>query len=193
MDLRLRYREGHFAPGEAAAITEVSLNLQRDWRSQGLLKAREGGQASFTPRELAEMRIMVKLRGLGLPLPLCRQAAEDAAPGVIFAALANHLDKALAVDAPPEVAAEFIKALEKTTDAGYLYTLSDITNTDRVYRYALIQNGECSLLYEVGEDVMSETDEVAGLIHLWGVSKAIVDAASRPLFTLVVPASFRKG
>ena len=46
MDFSLRYREGQFSPADAAAITGVALHLQRDWRSQGLLKAREGGRAT---------------------------------------------------------------------------------------------------------------------------------------------------
>lgn len=191
MDLRLRYRDGQFSPSEAAAITGVALHLQRDWRSQGLLQAREGGRASFSPRELAEMRVMVKLRGLGLPLPEARTAAEEAAPGVIFAALANHPKRALAVDAPPDQAADYLKMLEQESNAGYLQTLADLPVMKDAYRYALIKDGECLLLHTLGEDVMGDEEEVAGLIHLNGIARAIVDAAPRPLFTLVVPRGFR--
>lgn len=125
---------------------------QRDWRSQGLLQAREAGRASFSPRELAEMRVMVKLRGLGLPLPEARSAAEDAAPGVIFAALANHPKMALAVDAPPDQAADYLKMLEQESDAGYLQILADLPEMKQAYRYAVIERGKCSLLPTLGED-----------------------------------------
>lgn len=193
MDLRLRFREGQFSPAETAAITGLSLSLQRDWRSQGLLRARETGRASFSPRELAEIRVMVKLRGLGLPLPASRKAAEEAAPGVVFAALANHRERALAVDAPPEEANAYLKALEAEADAGYLLTLSDLPAIEGLYRHALIENGECFLLRALGDDVMSEDVEAAGLINLWAVARAIVEAAPRPLFTVIVPAGFRAG
>ena len=63
------HRQDEFTPSEAAAITGLSLTLQRDWRSQGHLRPRTSGRAIFSPRELAEMRMMMKLRGLGLPLP----------------------------------------------------------------------------------------------------------------------------
>ena len=79
--ISLRYREGQFTPSETAAITGTPLHLQRDWRSQGLLRARQGGRASFTPRELAEMRLMMRLRGLGVSLSDAKRAAVEAAPG----------------------------------------------------------------------------------------------------------------
>lgn len=191
MDFSLRYREGQFSPADAAAITGAALHLQRDWRSQGLLKAREGGRASFTPRELAEMRLMVKLRGLGLPLPEARKAAEEAAPGVIFAALANHPEKALAVDGPADVAGAYIKSLEDKSDEGYLQVLSDLPATERGYRFAVIEEGRCSLLKELNDDTVDNVVEVAGLINLWAVARAIAEAAPRPLFTLVVPRGLR--
>ncbi len=134
---------------------------------------------------------MVKLRGLGLPLPASRTIAEEAAPGVVFAALANHRDTALEVEAPPELASAYLQALEAETDAGYLLTLSDLPAVEGLYRHALIENGGCFLLRALGDDVMSEDVEAAGLINLWAVARAIVEAAPRPLFTVVVPASFR--
>ena len=36
------------------------------------------------------MRMMMKLRGLGLPLPDSREIAEQTAPSIVFAALMNH-------------------------------------------------------------------------------------------------------
>lgn len=190
MELSLRYREGQFSPSEAAAITGVAVHLQRDWRSQGLLKAREGGRASFTPHELAEMRVMVKLRAYGLALPESRKVAKQAAAGVIFAALANHQEKALAVDAPREVAAEYLSALEKMSDDGYLAILSDLPEGDRGYRYAIIENGGCTLLKELKDEAVDDDVEVAGLINLSAVARAVVEAAPRPLFTLILPRGF---
>jgi len=61
----------------------------------------------------------------------------------------------------------------------------------QVFRHALIENGECFLLKALGEDAVGEDVEVAGLINLWAVARSIVEAAPRPLFTLVVPRNFR--
>lgn len=191
MKYSLRYRETQFSPSEAAAITDVALHLQRDWRSQGLLKAREGGRASFTPRELAEMRLMVKLRAYGLSLADSRRVAEEAAPGVIFAALADRRSKALAVDAPENLATAYLEALERGSDDGYLALLSDLSESDRGYRYAVIENGRCSLLKELNDDAVDEDVEVAGVINLSAVARAMVEAAPRPLFTLLLPRDFR--
>lgn len=190
MDLRLSYREERFTPSEAAAMTGLSLTLKRDWRSQGHLKARESGRASFSPRELAEMRVMMKLRSLGLPLPESRRIAEEAATSVVFAALPNHRDKTLTVEAAPDRAAAYIDRLERETNGGYLGAMADLGGVEALYRHALLEGGRGILLRTLDDDVM-EGVEAAGLVNLWAVAAAIAEAAPRPLFTLIVPASLR--
>lgn len=185
--ISLRYREGQFTPSETAAITGIPLHLQRDWRSQGLLRAREGGRASFTPRELAEMRLMMRLRGLGVSLADARRAALEAAPGVIFAALADHPSRTLTADGTAEESAAYIKALERAGDQDYLLILAELESMNQVYRHAFIEDGECRLLHGLSEDAANETVEAAGLINLWAVAGAIAEATPRPLFTLVIP------
>lgn len=191
MKLDLRYREGQFTPSETMAITGVALHLQRDWRSQGLLRPREGGRASFSPRELAEMRLMVKLRTLGLPLVEARCVAEEAAPGVVFAALANEPKKALVIEGSDDQASAYRAALEQEADENYLLLLADLPTMQHVYKYALVENGKCHLLKTLDEDAMDDDAEVAGLINLWAIARAIVGEIPRPLFTLIVPRNFR--
>lgn len=185
--ISLRYREGQFTPSEAAAITGTPLHLQRDWRSQGLLRAREGGRASFTPRELAEMRLMMRLRSLGVSLPDAKRAAVEAAPGVVFAALADHQPRTLAVDASKQEADAYIESLEKAGDHAYILTLAEIDGMGQVYRHALIEDGQCRLVHALSEDAADESFEAVGLINLWAVAAAIAKLAPRPLFTLVAP------
>jgi hypothetical protein len=182
-----RFREGQFSPSEAAAITGLSLTLQRDWRSQGHLRPRTGGRASFSPQELAEMRVMVKLRGLGLPLPESRRIATEAAPSVVFVALANHSDKTLAVEAPAGGAEDYIEALEKETNDGYLCMLANLAARDGLYRYAILEGGGCKLLVTIDDDVVGEDTEAAGLIKLWACARFIAESSPRPLFTLIAP------
>lgn len=185
--ISLRYRESHFSPSEAAAITDTPLHLQRDWRGQGLLRARQGGRASFTPRELAEMRLMMRMRGLGVSLPASRRAAVEAAPGVVFAALSEYQRRTLAVEGAGDEAAAYIRALEQTGDHAHLLILAELESMSQVYRHAVIENGECRLLHALSEDAADETVEAAGLINLWAVAAAIAHATPRPLFTLVPP------
>ncbi|MCV0414936.1 MAG: helix-turn-helix domain-containing protein [Brevundimonas sp.] len=185
--ISLRYREGQFTPSETAAITGTPLHLQRDWRSQGLLRARQGGRASFTPRELAEMRLMMRLRGLGVSLPDARRAAVEAAPGVVFVALAQYRDQALTVEGTAAEAAAYIDSLERTGDQSYMLILAELEGMDQVYRHAVIEDGECRLLHALSEDAADEKVEAAGLINLWAVARAIAEALPRPLFTLVIP------
>lgn len=185
--ISLRYREAQFTPSETAAVTGTPLHLQRDWRSQGLLRAREGGRASFTPRELAKMRLMMRMRGLGVSLPDAKRAAEEAAPGVVYAALANHREKTLAVDGTAEEAAAYIQSLEKAGDHAYLLILAELEGMDQVYRHAVIEEGECRLVYDLSEGSTDESVEAAGLINLFAVAEAIAETTPRPLFTLVFP------
>lgn len=187
MDVALKYRETLFSPSEAAVITGLSLHLQRDWRSQGLLRAREGGRASFSPSELAEMRVMVRLRSLGLPLPQARLVAERAAPSVVYVALSEHSTAALSVEGPKENASKYLHSLDRATDGRYLLTLAEVASPKDVFRNAIVADGECRLEAALHEDVLNETTEVAGVVNLWAVAKAITLAIPRPLFTLVSP------
>ena len=121
--ISLRSREGQFTPSETAAITGTPLHLQRDWRSQGLLRARQGGRASFTPRELAEMRLMMRLRGLGVSLPDAKRAAVEAAPGVVFIALAHHRDQTLTVEGTAaEAAATATRTCSASSRRSFFFT-----------------------------------------------------------------------
>jgi DNA-binding transcriptional MerR regulator len=188
-ELGVRYREGQFSPSEAATISGLSLGLQRDWRSQRLLKERDGGQARFSPRELAEMRVMVKLRSLGVPLQACRSAADEAGAAVVFAALHNHLCDALRVEGPEEAAAELMNELEGSRGHQAMLALADLPSLDQAYRHALVENGRCFLVKALDDTTADERVEVAGLVNLWAVAEAIVKAAPRPLFTLLLPKS----
>lgn len=186
-ELGVRYREEQFSPSEAATIAGLSLGLQRDWRSQRLLKERDGGQARFSPRELAEMRVMVKLRSLGVPLQDCRSVADEAGGTVVFAALHNHLRDALRVEGADEAVAKLMEELEGPSGHKAMLALADLGSVEQAYRHALVENGRCFLVNALDDTTADEHVEVAGLVNLWAVAEAIVKAAKRPLFTLLLP------
>ena len=186
MGFGFSYRETSFSPAEAATITGVALHLQRDWRSQGLLRARESGRAAFTPRELAEMRVMVKLRSLGVSLADAKPLSEEAAPAVIYAAISHSPDSALAVDGPPDTAGMFIDAIDRQSDGDYLHHLAG-SSAASAHHFAVVIGASCIFVPTLGEGEILNHVEVGGLITLWAVADAIVAAAERPLFTLVMP------
>lgn len=185
-EMGVRYREAQFSPSEVVSITGLSLGMQRDWRSQGLLRERQGGRASFSPREVAEMRMMVKLRGLGVSLQDCRSVADRAGAAVIFAALSNHLEEAIAVDGPEDTAAELMETLQEHRGHTSLLALADVPSVNEAYRHALVENGECFLVQGLDDTTVDEHVEVAGIVNLWAVAEAIVTASPRPLFTIVL-------
>ena len=191
MDWPLSYREGQFTPAEAAAIAGLSLTLQRDWRSQGHLRPRTSGHAKFSPRELAEMRIMVALRSLGLSLPDGRIIAEKAASSVLYMAL-DH-PGALAVEAPDRGGAErgerYLKALDRQPDGRHLNQLSGLEGAP--YFYVLLRGRRGDLRYDLQEPALDPSVEASGLVNLQATAARLAEAAKRPLFTLLVPVGFK--
>ena len=130
---------------------------------------------------------MVRLRSLGLPLPQVRPVAERAAPSVIFVAISNHRDATLKVEGPDENARQYLSDLQQATDGRYLLTLAEVASQTDVFRDAIVADGACELEHALHEDVLDEATEVAGVVNLWAVAKAIAMATPRPLFTLVAP------
>ena len=186
MRFSLRFREEQFTPAEAARITGVPMHLQRDWRSQSFLPERSGGRASFTPHVLAKMRVMMKLRELGLALPDAHRNADVAANSVVYAALRNSPTEALGVEGPSDRADDFrSQFLDAETD--HCATLAEMPDLTDFYRHALIQHGECDLVAAMDEQTLDETAEVAGVINLWAVAREFASATPRPFFTLVMP------
>ena len=191
MNWPLSYREGQFSPAEAAAIAGLSLTLQRDWRSQGHLRPRTSGQAKFSPRELAEMRIMVALRSLGLSLPDGRVIAEKAASSVLYMAL-DH-SGALTVEPPDHGGAErgerYLKALDRGTDGRHLNQLSGLE--DAPYLYVLLQGRRGDLRHDLQEPALDPSVEAYGLVNLQATAVLLASNAKRSLFTLLVPTGFK--
>ena len=64
---RLHFEMNEFTPAEAASITGVSVDQQRNWRRYGYLSKSRRKHARFRPHQLAELAIMQTLseRGIG--------------------------------------------------------------------------------------------------------------------------------
>jgi hypothetical protein len=59
-----------------------------------------------------------------------------------------------------------------------------------LYRFALVIGGECHLLHSVDDDMMDDAKS-ASLLNLFAMATALVEAAGRPLFTLIAPPNFQ--
>lgn len=189
MNWPLSYKEAQFSPGEVTACTGLSLAMQRDWRSHGYLRPRTTGHARFSPREVAELRVMVLVRGRGVSLSESHSVAERAASSVLYIAVSQYRQMSLAVDADLERGGRYLDVLEKQMDEQLFYSISGADSG--FYRYILEQGSECKLLPNLEHDAINNRVEASTFISLEAVAAALVEAAPRPLFTLVVPAGFK--
>jgi hypothetical protein len=57
-----------FTPSQAAAITGVSVDSQRDWRRRMFLPGNPGGWTRYSLRDLCRLRLMRALVECGLPI-----------------------------------------------------------------------------------------------------------------------------
>lgn len=82
-----RVAPNHFTPGEVAAMSGLSQDLQRVWRRRGHLPPRAEGHATFDARDVAGIAVRHELARLGLaPVDTAKYGIE-AAPIVLYFAL----------------------------------------------------------------------------------------------------------
>lgn len=177
------YREGMFTPAQAAACTGLSAAMQRNWRQAGHLPARTTGVALFGPRDLAMTRLMVVLREVGLGPALSRPVAEEAAPSVVWLALADH-PETWTVAGPPDEAYAYRQRLEKMGDR-HLRDMAGLTG--RAFAYGVAQGGAVQFFSEIDGDTFNENDEVESVIKLRAIAARIAREATQPLFTISPP------
>lgn len=179
------FRENLFTPAEAAACTGLSPAMQRNWRQAEHLPARTTGVALFSPRDLAEIRLMVVLRDVGLGPALSRPIAEEAAPSVIWLALTSH-PATWIVTGTSDQATSYRRRLEKLGDR-HLRQMAGLTGS--VSRYGIARNGGVNLVSAMNDDVFEDADEdeVRSFISLNAVASRIAREASQPFFAISAP------
>lgn len=177
------YREGLFTPAQAAALTGLSPAMQRNWRQAGHLPARTTEVALFGPRDLAMIRLMVVLREVGLGPALSRPVAEEAAPSVVWLALADH-PETWAVAGPPDEAHAYRQRLENMGDR-HLRDMAGLTG--RAFAYGVAQGGAVQFFSEIDSETFNEDDEVESVIKLGAIAARIAREATQPLFTISAP------
>ena len=175
------YREERFTPAEAAACTGLSLAMQRDWRRHGHLPARSGGTASFGPRELAEMRLMVLMRQMGLGPSKSRGLAQEAAPSLVWLILVDH-PSTWAVEGPAETAAHYRDKLEALGDS-HLRSMAGLH--DRVRLYGVAEGEEVDFVTQIAGEEFDNKHELITVLSLRAVAAAMAAALDRPLFTIL--------
>lgn len=176
------YREERFTPAEAAACTGLSLAMQRDWRRHGHLPARSGGTASFGPRELAEMRLMVLMRQMGLGPSRSRGLAQGAAPSLVWLTLVDH-PSTWAVEGPADTATRYRDELERLGDS-HLRSMAGVR--DQVCLYGVAEGEEVDFVEKVVGDEFNNKYELITILSLRAVAAAMAETLKRPLFTILV-------
>lgn len=155
-----------------------------------MLPTRTTGKASFPARELAKMRVMMKLRELGLPLKEAHRNAEIAAASVVYAALHQNPASTIGVEGPGDLSARYLDEVAGA-DSDAFSTLADVLDLLEFYQHAIIQNGQCDLVPALHEHILDETAEVAGIINLSAVATSLTNRLPRPFFVLTMPKGYK--
>lgn len=79
MSIRMHHIDREFSPAEAAAITGVSVDQQRDWRRRGILpENKEGKWTRFDLKHIIEMSVMKAFSEAGFSVSYVAQFASMA-------------------------------------------------------------------------------------------------------------------
>jgi hypothetical protein len=168
------FREELFSPAEAATCTGLSLPMQRDWRRAAHLKQRPG-VTYFTPREMAEVRIMLKLRQLGMRPSMSRPVAETVAPSVLFQAVMLG-----------GVIASLDRDIKKVINDADLITIAKtISGVDIIFRYGVAVNDSFALVEDTRYIKFRSEDEVTAVVNFYTMAQILTRKAGRPLFTII--------
>jgi DNA-binding transcriptional MerR regulator len=121
----VKYLLRSFTPQEAAAITGVSQESQRDWRRRGLLKKTpSGGRNAYDHMDLAKFMTMKTLSETGIDLSKAQKIADAAALTIVFGLGRRLLKKA--DEGPPSIMFVPDHLLEKPEKTGKLRPMSEI-------------------------------------------------------------------
>ena len=168
------FREELFSPRQAERCTGLSLAMQRDWRRAEHLKQRPG-VTYFTPQEMAEVRLMLRLRQLGMAPSVARPIAEQVAPSVIYQTVVLGT---LVASVLPDIGS-VRDARDDWTKAARL-----ISGVQTIYKYGVLTN-ETFELVEDGKSVdLDIENEVVAVVNFFSVAAALRFSAGRPLFSL---------
>lgn len=72
---KAHYVYSEFSPTEAARITSVSADLQRDWRRRGVLTMDVGRRATFDTAQIGQLMVRRALSNIGVALQDSKKAA----------------------------------------------------------------------------------------------------------------------
>jgi hypothetical protein len=190
-DVALSFREELFSPSEAARCTDLSITMQRDWRRQGHLAGRaEGGSATsylFRPRELAEMRLLVKLRLLGLGPSEGAVIAKQLAPTVLYLALRDH-EKTWRIEADQERGLAYKHSMRTNWDT-VLRMMAGVNS--KTYPSILRSDSHLQIIEETGNASHYPDSEVTGWLDCLNVANKLAQFSSKPLYTILVPHNFK--
>lgn len=165
MTYDLRFSE--FTAGEAAHITGISQDEQRDWRKRGFLPPVDGGKAKFNVKSLAQMMVAKRLNNLGIGPQTGWELARSCGT-MIFARLMNAR---IGVDDPEGLAAGRLVQIAPGSEAEYRWV---ITEDGKSWARANSAADIAEFIY--GAAVVLDLDDLAGRLST---------RAGRPLVSVV--------
>jgi hypothetical protein len=169
---------GMFTVREFAAISEMSEDLVRLWRSRGHIREGGGRGASYPANALAEATIRHDLSRYGIPPSDSAQIGSECAGKILRYVMINHADACRVVG--PRNAVDHLRSLHQNSDALVrMFYGADVG--DEVL--ARIDGGELQYIPFEGRDLHSYDYRSALVFNLQGYAKRIVELADKPILT----------
>ncbi len=179
-DVYCRYIDGVFAPREVEAMTGVSALLQRTWQRRGFLGPRKVGRAALNAHELAQvMALQIAAQTLKADLKFIHEAVSDAAPAILYFALAHK--KAWDVEGTREQQAAFKKVIAEE-DMNGLYYLDKMVGFRQDHHSRFLVRRAEDWLFTADLHGMFDDQDIGGAIvlDLMEIGRRIADSPQRP-------------
>lgn len=175
--------ETTFTSAEAAKISGVSPEVQRDWRRHKFLPV-EIGHARYEPRTVAQLMLMRVLGEHELGPSRAKDIAKHLSRTVFWHALAN-LRTAIAVKGPAELVGEFLREFGNGTE--YLNAFAGVKNP--LSGVIIYRNGKVAAARDLAA-TMSEMreagEEAVRLLDVEAIGHRLAKDAGRALLTIEV-------
>jgi len=171
-----------FSPGDVAAMTGLSTDLQRVWRRRGHLPARSESRASFDARDVAAIAVRHELARMGFSPPDTVEIGIKAAPLVLFYALLSG-----------DGAADLRGGLKRLAEIAERFAQDEkvaksISGVDHPYRY-LWSSSPPMIEFVDDACAMLSADRFSAMLvlDLAVIGHQLVANSPKALFTIEVP------
>ena len=173
-----------FTPAEVAKITEVSPELQRDWRRRKLLRPNQRGHARYEPHVVAELMVMKLLAQHKVGPSQTHKMSKRLSRDVLWHAFSN-CDGALEIEGEPELVANFRRELKCGPD-DLLMAIAGVKMVPTSFA-VIDRNGKC---IQTGDDhalagaIREQGEGAVVVVDLDWIARRLAKRAGRALVTI---------